>query len=191
MRHLTLISCLCLAACGGQEPPEATTPVVSDAAVPPASRPAAAKPVVEEGAVPAIAPQGSRKLLNDYLSAWNGHDGTAVAAFYTDDVVVFDSLRGNLSKGRGEARANVIDMYLRAVPDGQWSLRGEPVLAEDGFSYEWALTGTNMGDWTTYLRGRGQKIDFKGISIVRLKDGKIAYQANYFDTNALGAQAGW
>ena len=49
----------------------------------------------------------------------------------------------------------------------------------------------NLGDWASYLHGKGQKIDFKGISIVRVKDGKIVYQANYFDTQALGQQAGW
>ena len=192
MRQLTLISCLCLAAWGGQESSGTAAPAPEASAVPAAAQPAApAKPAVEEGATPAIAAQGSRAVLNDYLSAWNGHDGNAVAGFFADDAVVFDSLRGNLSNGRSKARAEVIDMYLRAVPDGQWSLRGEPVVSESGFSYEWALKGTNMGDWTSYLRGRGQKIDFKGISIVRLKDGKIVYQANYFDTNALGAQAGW
>ena len=44
---------------------------------------------------------------------------------------------------------------------------------------------------TTLHLSKGQKINFKGITIVRLKDGKIAYQANYFDTNALATQAGW
>ena len=123
--------------------------------------------------------------------AWNARDGDKVAALMADDVLVFDSLLGNLSNGRGEARSNVVDMYLRAVPDGQWTLRGEPIVSEGGFSYEWTLTGVNMGNWATYLRGKGQKINFKGITIVRTRDGKIVYQANYFDTNALGTQAGW
>ncbi len=189
MRQLTLVFCLCLAACGGPEP---QAPAAAADGTGAASQVAApAKPVVAVAEAPAVAPPGARKLLDSYLQAWNQHDGNAVAGFYADDVVVFDALRGNLSKGRGESRANVVDMYLRAVPDGQWSLRGEPVVSEDGFSYEWALVGTNMGDWTSYLRGRGQKLDFKGITIVRLKGGKIVYQANYFDTNALGAQAGW
>ncbi len=90
-----------------------------------------------------------------------------------------------------EAREKVIGMYLGAMPDGHWALRNEPVVAADGFSYEWALTGVNTGNWSSYLRGSGQKIDFKGISIVRIRDGKIVYQANYFDTHALGQQAGW
>jgi steroid delta-isomerase-like uncharacterized protein len=192
MRQLTIALCLCLAACGGQEPSGSAAPAVDDAAVPAATRPAVSKPpVVEESAVPAVAPQGPRKLLEDYLQAWNRHDSSAASAFLSDDCVFFDALLANAYHGRAEAKQRVVEMYLRAVPDGQWSLRGEPVVSADGFSFEWTLTGTNSGDWTSYLRAHGQKIDFKGISIVRLKDGKIAYQANYFDTNALGAQAGW
>lgn len=187
MRQFAIAICLFLTACGGQEPPAvdpvAATPaaVTAPVAVPP---PAAAPELAADAAA-------SRALLDAYLQAWNQHDSAAIAGFLADDATVFDALLANAYHGRAEAKQRVVEMYLRAVPDGQWSLRGEPVVSAEGFSYEWTLTGTNSGDWTSYLRARGQKINFKGISIVRLKDGKIAYQANYFDTNALGAQAGW
>lgn len=184
MRQLAIAACLCLTACGGQEPPVAATAAPAPVAVAaPAPAPVAAAPATDSAA--------SRALLDAYLQAWNQHDSAAVAGFLADDGTVFDALLANAYHGRAEAKQRVVEMYLRAVPDGQWSLRGEPVVSAEGFSYEWTLTGTNSGDWTSYLRARGQKINFKGISIVRLKGGKIAYQANYFDTNALGAQAGW
>jgi steroid delta-isomerase-like uncharacterized protein len=190
MRLLLIPICLSLAACGGKSESDAGTSATATtaAAVAGATTPAAA--TVPPVAAPATA-AASRALLDAYLQAWNDRDGDKVAAFMADDVVAFDSLLGNLSNGRAEARSNVIDMYLRAVPDGQWTLRGEPIVSEAGFSYEWTLTGVNMGNWATYLRGKGQKINFKGITIVRTRDGKIVYQANYFDTNALGTQAGW
>lgn len=184
MRLLLMLLCLSLAACGGD--PEADAGAAATPAV----------TAVASVATPAPAPApatatASRVLLDAYLQAWNAHDGDRVASFMADDVLVFDSLLGNLSHGRAEARSNVVGMYLRAVPDGQWTLRGEPILSDGGFSYEWTLTGVNLGNWATYLRGKGQKINFKGITIVRTRDGKIVYQANYFDTNALGTQAGW
>lgn len=188
MRLLLVPLCFSLAACGGEPETaaDATSATVSSAQAPAvvAAAATAAAPVPADAAA-------SRALLDAYLQAWNGHDGDRVASFMADDALVFDSLLGNLSHGRDQARRNVIDMYLRAVPDGQWTLRGEPILSGDGFSYEWTLTGVNLGNWATYLRGKGQKINFKGITIVRLNNGKIVYQANYFDTNALATQAGW
>ena len=191
MRVLLIPICLSLAACGGNPEPEAEASPGSANPAATVARiatpdPARATPV----AAPATA-AASRALLDAYLQAWNAHDGAKVASYMVEDVVLFDSLLGNLSNGRAEAQSNVVDMYLRAVPDGQWTLRGEPIVSEAGFSYEWTLTGVNLGNWATYLRGKGQKINFKGSTIVRTRDGKIVYQANYFDTNALGTQAGW
>lgn len=184
MRLLLILLCLSLAACGGDPEPDADARPSSAAPAAPVT--SVAKPV------PAVATAtASRALLDAYLHAWNAHDGDKVASFMADDVVVFDSLLGNLSHGRAEARSNVVGMYLRAVPDGQWTVRGEPIVSDAGFSYEWTLAGVNLGNWATYLRGKGQKINFKGITIVRTQGGKIVYQANYFDTNALGTQAGW
>ena len=186
MRFQLLALCLLLSSCGGEPETVAVAPTT------PAATPAA---VVAPAALPAVATAGdvagSRRLLDAYLEAMNNHDAEKAASFLADDAVVFDALLGGMAQGRVEARDKVIGMYLRAVPDGRWALRNEPVVSATGFSYEWALTGVNIGDWASYLRGKGQKIDFKGISIVRIKDGKIAYQANYFDTHALGQQAGW
>lgn len=191
MRLLLVPLCLSLAACGGGSESNAES---SPAAATPAATVASVSTPVAATATPVAAPataSASRALLDAYLQSWNARDGDKIAAFMADDVVVFDSLLGNLSSGRAEARSNVVDMYLRAVPDGQWTLRGEPIVSEGGFSYEWTLTGVNLGNWATYLRGKGQKINFKGVTIVRTRGDKIVYQANYFDTNALGTQAGW
>lgn len=185
MRFPILVLTLLLSACGGAPPPAAVAPANPPAAESTTRAPPA--PVVSETGDAAQ----SRALLNAYLAAWNGHDADKAASFLGDNVTMFDSLLGNVQHGRAEARDNVIGMYLRAVPDGRWTLRGEPVLSGDGFAYEWSLTGINLGNWTSYLHGRGQTLDFKGISIVRIKDGKIVYQANYFDTEALGQQTGW
>ena len=188
IRAALACSVLVLAGCGGAGPAPAPPPTRVAPAV--AAAPAVVSPA------PAAAPaagdaRASRAVLDAWLDAVNRHDEAAAAALLADDAQVFDALLAKIYQGRAEAQREVIGMYQRAVPDGQWSLRGEPIVSADGFSYEWTLTGTNLGNWTSYLRGRGQKIDFKGATVVRLRDGKIAYQATYFDTNALGAQAGW
>ena len=183
------VAALLLAACAKDEAPAAAAaPNPTPATAAPAAVAAPAQPA--KPVLPADA-AASRALLDAWLEAMNRHDDAAAAALLADDVQVFDALLANMYRGREDARREVIAMYLRAVPDGQWNLRGEPVVSPEGFSYEWVLTGTNQGNWTNYLRGRGQAINFKGATFVRLREGRIAYQATYFDTNALGAQAGW
>jgi steroid delta-isomerase-like uncharacterized protein len=187
LRIALLVLCLLLGSCGGDPEPVAVAPTAPAAArSEQASAAVAVSPIAN-----ASGASESRRLLDAYLEAWNSHDANRAAAFLADDVVVFDALLGGIAQGRAEAREKVIGMYLRAMPDGRWTLRNQPVVAADGVSYEWALTGVNTGNWSSYLRGKGQKIDFKGISILRIRDGKIVYQANYFDTHALGQQAGW
>jgi hypothetical protein len=179
-----------LGACGADDGAETADAAAPVAAAQPAAPPAAAIAVAPAAPISADA-RASRAVLDAWLDAMNRHDEQAAAALLGDDAQVFDPLLAKIYHGRAEVQRDVIGMYLRAVPDGQWSLRGEPIVSADGFSYEWALSGSNSGSWTNYLRGRGQKLDFKGATVARLKDGKIAYQATYFDTNALGAQAGW
>ena len=184
------LACLVMAlgACGKDE--TASAPMAAAVTTPVAPPSVAATPAPAPAPASADA-RASRAVLDGWLDAMNRHDEDAAAALLAEDVQVFDALLAKLYAGRGEARREVIGMYLRAVPDGQWSLRGEPIVSADGFSYEWTLSGTNLGNWTSYLRARGQKLDFKGATVVRLRGGRIAYQATYFDTNALGAQAGW
>ena len=183
-------ACLLLSGCGGDESASSQAPNLP---APTIATPAPAPTAVATAA--ATPPQGdvaaARATLDAWLAALNRHDADAAAALLAEDAQVFDPLQAKLHHSREQARREVIGMYLRAVPDGQWSLRGEPVVAADGFSYEWTLSGVNSGNWTNYLRGRGQALDFKGATVVRLREGKIAYQATYYDTNALGAQAGW
>ena len=186
MRLSLLAAALLLSSCGGAPEPAAVATAGPAPAAPAAKSAAAVPALAEAGGIDA-----SRAMLAAYIDAMNRHDGAAATSYFAEDVTIFDSLVGKVLQGRAEAGDKVVGMYLRAVPDGHWELRNEPIVSASGFSYEWKLTGVNLGNWTSYLRGRGQKIDFKGISIVRLKDGKIVYQANYFDATALGQQAGW
>ena len=179
-----------LAACGSGEQAAAPASPAAPAATAPAT-PAIAAPVAAPAAPLGSDARASRAVLDAWLDAMNRHDEQAAAALLAEDAQVFDPLLARIYRGRAEAQRDVIGMYLRAVPDGQWTLRGEPIVSAEGFSYEWSLSGSNSGSWTNYLRGRGQKLAFKGATVARLKGGRIAYQATYFDTNALGAQAGW
>jgi predicted ester cyclase len=52
------------------------------------------------------------------------------------------------------------------------------------------LTGTNTGTLMG-IPAKNQKINLKGMSFVRIKDGKIIYKADYYDAATLNKQLGW
>lgn len=158
--------------------PAATT------AVPPPAPPAA--PPVPTTPTPSEADQ----LIDAYLSAWNAHDIQGAGAYLHDGVAYMDVSVGEIQRGRQAAEDNVIGVLMRAMPDLTWELRGDPIIQGDGIAYEWTLTGTNTGTWSG-IPASGQKVNIKGTTIMRIKDGKIAYQADYYDVASLNRQLGW
>jgi steroid delta-isomerase-like uncharacterized protein len=102
----------------------------------------------------------------------------------------FDAFSGQIQNNRSNAVNNVLDLYQKAVPDGQWEIRSEPAAGNGSIAYEWTFSGTNIGSWGG-IGASHQKIKLKGISFMRIADGKIVYKADYFDTATLAKQMGW
>jgi steroid delta-isomerase-like uncharacterized protein len=171
-----LLACalpLALAACGKDAPP----PKAAAAAVVPA------KPV------PPPKPEAVA-IIEQHLAAYNAHDIDGAGAMLHDQVLYFDATYGDAFRGRGAAVDNLISPLVRAVPDLEWTLRSEPIVAGDGIAYEWTLTGTNTGTYMG-IPAKNQKLNLKGMSFVRIKDGKIVYKADYYDAATLNKQLGW
>jgi steroid delta-isomerase-like uncharacterized protein len=119
-----------------------------------------------------------------YIAAWNAHDAAAAAGFLADDVEYYDASVGTPQMGREAARTNIIEAFLKAVPDSKWERLGDAVEAGDMVAFEWQFSGTNTGDWADGTKATGKSFSMRGASIVRLKGGKIGYQGDYYD--ALG-----
>ena len=82
-----------------------------------------------------------------------------------------------------------IELDLRGL-DGPATLRGDPIIQGNGIAYEWQLTGTNTGTWSG-IPASQQKVNIKGGTIMRVQNGKIFYQADYYDVASLNRQLGW
>ncbi|MFT3805488.1 ester cyclase [Arenimonas sp.] len=181
---LMLSSTLLLLACAkAPEPPapeaKPAMPSASAAATAPAPTPA-----------PEASVQAMDKLLDDYLSAWNAHDIPGAGSYLDEGVLYLDVSVGEVQRGRQAAEDNVIGVLMRAMPDLEWTLRGDPIIQGNGIAYEWQLTGTNTGTWAG-IPASQQKVNIKGGTIMRVKDGKIFYQADYYDVASLNRQLGW
>jgi steroid delta-isomerase-like uncharacterized protein len=172
---------LALSACGKED--EAAAPAPAPAA---ASAPAPA-PAVK--VAPVAAPAASLALLKDYLAAWNEHDADKAASFMDANVAYFDAAFAGMQTGRDAAVEHGIKVFLRGVPDLKWEIRSDPIVAADGIAYEWTFTGTNTGTWGG-VHATNQKIQLKGVGFIRIRDGKIIYQAVYYDSASLNRQLG-
>lgn len=175
-RHgLIAIALALLSAC---QPSAGPTPAAGEVATP-----------VAAASAPAAPPPA--QVIADYMAAWNAHDAERAASFFAEDGVYLDASVGTPQTGRQAALDNVIRVFLNAVPDAVWEQRGEPIASADGIAFEWRFHGTNSGDWSAETKATGKPLDFSGVSFVRLRDGHIVYQGDYYDAATLNKQMGW
>ncbi len=130
-------------------------------------------------------------VLDNYLAAWNNHDATRAASFFTDDVEYFDANVGESQHGKDNARVHVVEAFLKAVPDAVWQRDpSEPIIGADGVAFSWTFGGTNTGDWSDGTKATGKKFSVRGASLIRFRNGKIAYQGDYYDAYRFLKQLG-
>ena len=130
--------------------------------------------------------------VDGYMAAWNAHDATQAASFFTDSVSYFDASVGTPQVGRENAQKNVIQAFLTAVPDCQWTRDGDPVVSTSGdaVAFQWSFSGTNTGPWSDGTKATGKKFSIKGLTLIHLKDGKIASQFDSYDALGFYKQLG-
>jgi steroid delta-isomerase-like uncharacterized protein len=137
------------------------------------------------------AADSSKAVIDGYMAAWNAHDAEKASTFFAEDGVYFDATVGTPQKGRVAARDNVIKVFLGAVPDAKWEMTSAPIVSKDGIAFQWKFSGTNSGAWSAETPATNKALSFEGVSFVRLHDGKITYQGDYYDALGFNKQLGW
>lgn len=130
-------------------------------------------------------------VIHDYMSAWNAHNADAAAKYFTDDVEFLDASVGTPQVGRENAKSQVIQVFMQAVPDLQWKMLGEPIVDGESIAFEWEFKGNNSGPWSAESPATNRPLSFKGVSFIKLKDGKILTQHDYYDALGFNKQLGW
>ena len=132
-----------------------------------------------------------RQVADAYMAAWNAHDPDAAAALMADDVTYLDATVGEPQKGREAARDKVIKLFVTAAPDLTWKMTSEPIESANGIAYEWTFAGTNTGAWGPDTPATGKSFSFNGETFMRVENGKIVYQGDYYDSLGFQKQLGW
>lgn len=132
-----------------------------------------------------------RQVADAYMAAWNAHDPDAAAALMADNVTYLDVTVGEPQKGRDAARDKVIKLFVTAAPDLTWKMTSEPIESANGIAYEWTFAGTNTGAWGPDTPATGKTFSFNGVTFMRVENGKIVYQGDYYDSLGFQKQLGW
>ena len=89
------------------------------------------------------------------------------------------------------ARDKVIKLFVTAAPDLTWKMKGEPLETANGVAFEWTFAGNNTGAWGPDTPATNKPFNFNGVTFIRVEDGKIVYQGDYYDGLGFQKQLGW
>jgi len=126
-------------------------------------------------------------VVQQYMQAWNQHNSTQAGSFFADNVSYYDASVGKPVNGKQQATQQVIKTFVEAVPDLHWSMTSAPVYNGNTIAFQWRFTGTNNGVWAG-APATHKKISFEGVSFIRVSQGKITYQGDYYDSKTLADQ---
>lgn len=116
---------------------------------------------------------GNRKLIDAYNDAWNNQDLDVVMSMHTDDTVFENHTAGERADGIAAVRAHIGGIFER------WPslrFRGRNLyVAEDFAVSEWTATAT---------RDDGRTIEWDGVDVFPIRDGKIARKDVYSASHA-------
>ena len=132
----------------------------------------------------------SKDIWDEYETLYNKHDWSAVPSLFANDAVYVDPAGRHEGS---EAIRDYLDSTDKALPDAtiQRSLAIEDkdiVVAE--FSFRATHTGPmGLPDGTEFA-ATGNTLEIPGVSVLKIRDGKVASFRDYFDTAALMGQLG-
>ncbi|MDU6432265.1 MULTISPECIES: ester cyclase [Pantoea] len=134
-----------------------------------------------------MAEESPQAVVTGYMAAWNAHSSSQAARYLAKDVVYYDAATGSPVKGKERAEKEVIGAFIRAVPDLQWKMTSKPVFNQDTIAFQWEFTGKNSGEWAG-APATNNNIKFEGVSFIKVIDGKITWQGDYYDSKKLEAE---
>jgi len=119
-------------------------------------------------------------------SAWNRGDLATVDELTTPDA--FDHSPMGTERGP-ESFKHVVVGFRAAVPDVKLEILQE-IVDGDKVVHQWRLTGNNTGEPFMGIPATNKPIEFNGITIVRLENGKLAERWAQMDLLGLMTQLG-
>ena len=131
---------------------------------------------------------GAKALIERfYREVWDRGNVEVALDVFHDDYIRHD-LRPSEALPGGAGQAKIAADFRKAFPDLRFNV--ELMIAEADFvAAQWTATGTHTGTWGS-LPPTGRTVQFAGVNIFRLRDGKVAEIWNHRDDLGLMSQLG-
>jgi len=126
---------------------------------------------------------GDAAIAEKLIAAWNSHSPDKMIPLFTADVFYEDVAFGEVSHGSAELRKFAASEF-EGVPDLELKLLRANVHGGHG-TVEWMFSGTDKDVFKT-----GKKFSVRGVSVIEVRDGKIARCLDFYDVATIMRQVG-
>jgi steroid delta-isomerase-like uncharacterized protein len=132
-----------------------------------------------------------QKFIDVYNQAWNEHDVDTILALHTEDSVFENHTTGDLNVGK-KAIGNAIRGIFTVFPDLTFETRRQ-YIRNNLVVQEWTARGTHLGKMNRAgleVEPTGQHVEYRGMDVIPIKDGRVARKDVYSDGVTLLRQLG-
>ncbi len=126
----------------------------------------------------------TKKIAEEYANqVWNGKDISAIDKLVHQDAVIH-SLLGDYHGTK--AMKEVVQAWLKGFPDLR--VDNDIIIGEnDLISIQWRANGVHKGEFKG-IKPTGKSVAYSGVTVYRIKDGKIIEYWAYLDMQHLLSQ---
>jgi len=129
-----------------------------------------------------------KKMLDEYMSAWNSHDTNKIVSFFTDDGVIEDLALGLVSNGKKELTDNNKSAFVD-VPDMKFEVKSVFV-SGDWAGMEWVMSDTHTNSRLSKIPATGKAFSVRGATVYQFHGGKIRRETDYYNLVTILQQVG-
>lgn len=132
-------------------------------------------------------PENTQRIVDLILEFWNTGKAEVATQLYSNEAQRSDPNAPEPARGAQQIAKYAAEVHT-GFPDFKLEIK-QNLAQGDQLATEWTCTGTHQGVWQG-LSPSGRRIQIKGMTVGRIKNGQIIEERVYFDRLALLEQLG-
>ncbi len=127
------------------------------------------------------------RVVRDWVAAQNAQDTTKLLSLYSDNIRFEDVVFGVILNGKDQYKKS-FSQFHGAISNERTELK-LVFAAGEWAAAEWVFSGIQTGDWPR-IPATGKNFSFRGVSLCRVRDGKVVDRTDFWDGSQLVRQLG-